>query len=91
MALTRDFKKTVMARAQADPAFRVGLLTEAAECLQLIDVGVTDLVYKLENGYINYAKGKGSSKAVTLDSPSHDYRIMLSLWRDVVQPYHREP
>lgn len=33
MALTRDFKATVMARAQRDPDFRVGLLTEAAECL----------------------------------------------------------
>lgn len=33
MALTRDFKITVLERAQADPEFRVGLLTEAAECL----------------------------------------------------------
>ena len=33
MALTRDFKSTVLERAQTDPEFRVGLLTEAAECL----------------------------------------------------------
>ena len=33
MALTRDFKTTILERAQADPAFRLGLLTEAAECL----------------------------------------------------------
>ena len=33
MALTRDFKETIQERAKADPAFRVGLLTEAAGCL----------------------------------------------------------
>ena len=32
MALTRDFMDTVKERAQRDPEFRVGLLTEAAEC-----------------------------------------------------------
>jgi hypothetical protein len=29
MALTREFKKTVKARAERDPAFREALLTEA--------------------------------------------------------------
>ncbi len=33
MPLTRDFKETVKARAQRDPAFREALLTEAAEQL----------------------------------------------------------
>lgn len=33
MVLTRDFKTTILERAQADPEFRVGLLIEAAECL----------------------------------------------------------
>ena len=33
MALTRDFKETILERAKNDPEFRVGLLTEAAECL----------------------------------------------------------
>ena len=32
MALTREFKETIMKRAQADPSFREGLLTEAVEC-----------------------------------------------------------
>ncbi len=32
MVLTREFKETVMKRAQADPSFREGLLTEAVEC-----------------------------------------------------------
>ncbi len=33
MALTRDFKETIQERAKTEPAFRIGLLTEAAECL----------------------------------------------------------
>lgn len=33
MALTRDFKTTVKARAERDPAFREALLTEAVELL----------------------------------------------------------
>jgi DNA-binding phage protein len=33
MALTRDFKATVKARAERDPAFREALLTEAVELL----------------------------------------------------------
>lgn len=32
MTLTRDFTETVKARAKKDAKFRVGLLTEAAEC-----------------------------------------------------------
>ena len=32
MVLTREFKETVMKRAQADPSFRESLLTEAVEC-----------------------------------------------------------
>ena len=33
MVLTRDFRTTILERAQTDPEFRVGLLVEAAECL----------------------------------------------------------
>jgi DNA-binding phage protein len=33
VALTRNFKETILERAQVDPDFRVGLLTEAATCL----------------------------------------------------------
>ena len=32
MGLTRPFIETVRERAQKDPKFRIGLLTEAAEC-----------------------------------------------------------
>ena len=33
MPLTKDFKTTVMARAQRDPEFREGLLTESVELM----------------------------------------------------------
>ena len=39
MALTRDFKETVLARVQADPAFRDALLQEGIETLLAGDVG----------------------------------------------------
>ena len=38
MALTREFKKTVKARAERDPAFREALLTEAIEQLLVGDI-----------------------------------------------------
>ena len=38
MALTRDFKETVQARARRDAAFREGLLKEGVDCLLSGDV-----------------------------------------------------
>ena len=38
MALTKDFKDTIQARAQRGPAFRKALLQEGAECLLAGDV-----------------------------------------------------
>ena len=38
MALTRDFKETVQARAERDPAFREALLQKGVECLLAGDV-----------------------------------------------------
>lgn len=54
MALTRDFKDTIMERAQNDPAFRVGLLTEAAECLLNDEVGVAKILLR---NYVNATVG----------------------------------
>ena len=39
MPLTRDFKETVKARADRDPAFREALLKEGVECLLAGDTG----------------------------------------------------
>ncbi len=38
MALTRSFVETAKERASSDPEFRIGLLTEAAECFLNGDV-----------------------------------------------------
>jgi len=54
MALTRDFVETVKKRADRDPAFRVGLLTEAAECLLNDEVSVAK---SLLRDYINATMG----------------------------------
>ena len=54
MALTRDFKETVLERAKSDPEFRIGLLTEAAECL-LNDE--TEVAKTLLRDYVNATLG----------------------------------
>ena len=54
MALTRDFKATVKARAERDPAFREALLTEAVELLLAGDIEVGKAVLR---DYINATVG----------------------------------
>jgi hypothetical protein len=54
MALTRDFKKTVLERAQHDSAFRIGLLTEAVECLLNNE---PDVAKTLLRDYVNATLG----------------------------------
>ncbi len=54
MPLTRDFKKTVQARAQRDPAFREGLLKEGVECLLAGDIDAGKIVLR---DYINAIMG----------------------------------
>ena len=54
MALTRDFKETVMARARQDPEFREGLLTEAVECLLAGDVDTGKILLR---DYVNATIG----------------------------------
>ncbi len=54
MPLTRDFKDTVQARAERDPAFREGLLKEGVECLLAGDVETGKIVLR---DYINATIG----------------------------------
>lgn len=54
MALTRDFRETVQARAKRDPAFRKGLLSEAIESLLSGDVA---LGKELLRDYVNAVVG----------------------------------
>ena len=46
MALTRDFKETVQARARRDPAFRERLLKEGIECLLAGDIDTVKIVLR---------------------------------------------
>ena len=54
MPLTRDFKETVQARAQRDPAFRAALLKEAIDCM--LD-GDTETGKAVLRDYINATIG----------------------------------
>lgn len=54
MALTRDFKETIKERAAKDPDFRIGLLTEAAECFLSNEIGVAKTLLR---DYVNATIG----------------------------------
>ena len=54
MPLTHDFKDTVRARAQRDPAFRQALLREAVECILNGDLGTGKAVLR---NYVNATVG----------------------------------
>ena len=54
MALTREFKETVQARARHDPDFRRALLQEGIECLLGGDVETGKIVLR---DYINATIG----------------------------------
>ena len=56
MALTRDFKETVQARARSDPGFREALLEEAVEAMLAGDVDIGKAVLR---DYINATIGFG--------------------------------
>ena len=54
MALTKDFKDTIQARAQRDPEFRKALLQEGVECLLSGDIDTGKAVLR---DYINSTIG----------------------------------
>lgn len=54
MALTKDFKETVLLRAQREPAFRKALLQEGIECLLAGDIATGKAVLR---DYINATIG----------------------------------
>jgi len=54
MALTKDFKETILARAQGDPVFRKALLQEGVECLLSGDIDTGKAVLR---DYINATIG----------------------------------
>lgn len=73
MPLTREFRETVKERAQADPAFRVGLLTEAAECLLNNEVAVAKTLLR---DYVNATIGFQELGALTEKKPASLMRML---------------
>lgn len=73
MALSRDFKETIKARAENDPAFRLGLLTEAAECFLRDEVDVTKTLLR---DYVNATVGFQKLAAMTNKKPASLMRML---------------
>ena len=72
MALTRDFKETVQARAQRDPSFREGLLREGVECLLSGDIDTGKVVLR---DYINATIGFEKLGSLTNKPPKSLMRM----------------
>ncbi len=72
MALTRDFKETVMERARHDPVFREELLREGVECLLVGDVETGKILLR---DYINATIGFEELGSLTKKSPKSLMRM----------------
>jgi len=73
MALTRDFKATVRARAQRDPAFRKELLREGVESFLAGDVETGKSILR---DYINATIGFKELAEITHRSPKSLMRML---------------
>ena len=72
MALTRDFKQTIQARVERDPAFREELLKGGVECLLSGDVDTGKAVLR---DYINATIGFEELGDLTAKSPKSLMRM----------------
>ncbi len=72
MSLTRDFKETIRARTEREPAFREALLTEGVECLLAGDVDTGRAVLR---DYINATIGFQELSGLTDKSPKSLMRM----------------
>jgi len=75
MALTRDFRATVKARAERDPAFRVGLLEEALNAFLDDDVETGKILLR---DYVNATLGF-EALASEMDKSPKSLMRMLSV------------
>ena len=73
MALTRDFKETVKARAETDPEFRRGLLIEA---LELLMAGEVEAGKMLLRDYVNATLGFKGLADITKKQPKSLMRML---------------
>jgi hypothetical protein len=62
----------------------------AEEMLSRMDIGITDLVYKLEKGYRNFQHGKGTTSVfdLSMDGWNWSFRTTIPLWEQVIRPFH---
>ena len=72
MSLTRDFKETIQARMEHDPAFREELLKEGVDCLLSGDVDTGKAVLR---DYINATIGFQELGGLTGKSPKSLMRM----------------
>ena len=72
MSLTRDFKQTIKARVEGDPAFREEMLKEGVECLLSGDVDTGKAVLR---DYINATIGFQELAGLTEKSPKSLMRM----------------
>jgi DNA-binding phage protein len=73
MALTRDFRETIQARAKREAAFRKALLKEAIDCMLAGDVDTGKTVLR---DYINATVGFAQLSAATRKSPKSLMRML---------------
>ena len=73
MALTRSFRETVRERAMRDPEFRIGLLTEAIECVLNDEVNVAKVLLR---DYVNATVGFQELGVFTRKSPKSLMRML---------------
>ena len=72
MPLTRDFKETIKARIERDPAFREELLRKGVQCLLSGDVDIGKAVLR---NYINATIGFQDLGGLTKKSPKSLMRM----------------
>jgi len=75
MAITRDFKETIQARALKDPEFRKGLLSESVENMLEGDI---ETGKSLMRDYINATLGFEKLASMTDKSPKSLMRMFSS-------------
>ncbi len=68
-----DFRDTVMGRARRDPEFRVGLLTEAIECMLNDEINVAKVLLR---DYINATIGFQELGTLTKKDPKSLMRML---------------
>ena len=73
MALTRDLRDIVMERARKDPEFRIGLLTEAVECVINDEINVAK---ELLRDYVNATIGFQKLGTLTKKDPKSLMRML---------------